>query len=330
MPAYLFWGEDDFAIAREAEKLHRQVLAPDWVQFNYDKLAGDNSDRLIEGLNQAMTPVFGMGGRLVWLVETNICQQCSEALLSELERTVVNIPDSSHLLFTSSKKPDRRLKSTKLLEKHARVREFPLLSPWKTDELAQQVRLVAEEIGVRLSLDAVDLLVESVGNNTRLLWGELTKLSVYAAEKTIARREVASLVNVNTHNSLQLALAIRNGQTARALGLVADLLDHAEPALRIVATLVGQFRTWTLVKLKIEAGEKDEQAIATTAEIGNPKRVYFLRREVNNLSSKQLLNTLPLLMELEWSLKQGAEPLAALQTKVVEICSLFSHYASQE
>jgi DNA polymerase-3 subunit delta len=323
MPVYLFWGEDDFAINQEVEKLHQQVLNPNWVQFNYDKLAGDNDDQVIEGLNQAMTPVFGMGGRLIWLVQTNICQQCNEALLSELQRTLPSVPDQSHLLLTTDKKPDKRLKSTKLLEKQATIKEFPLIPPWKTQEILQQVRKVAQEMGVKLAPDAVELLGESVGNNTRLLWGELAKLSLYGGENTINKHVVATLVNVNTQNSLQLATALRNGETALALGLVANLINHNEHALRIIATLVGQFRTWTLVKLKIESGEKDEKVIATLAELGNPKRVYFLRKEVNNLTSKQLLNTLTLLMELELSLKRGAEPLAALQTKVVEICKIF-------
>lgn len=324
MPVYLFWGEDDFAIAQEVEKLHKQVLDPNWIAFNYDKLAGDNTDNIIDGLNQAMTPVFGVGGRLVWLVETNIAQQCSEALLSELQRTLPKVPDYAHLLLTSSKKPDKRLKSTKLLEKYAQIREFALIPPWKPDEIAKKVQMVATERGIKLTANAVDLLAESVGNNTRLLWSELDKLSLYRQGKVIDKKEVAALVNVNTQNSLQLATAIRTGETAKALGLVADLLNHNEHPLRIVATLVGQFRTWTLVKLKIEAGEKDEMAIAAAAELGNPKRVYFLRKEIQSVKGKQLLETLPLFLELEFNLKRGGEPLSTLQTKIVELCRIFA------
>ncbi|WP_013321401.1 DNA polymerase III subunit delta [Gloeothece verrucosa] len=324
MPIYLFWGEDDFAITQEVERLRQDVLDPSWIQFNYDKLAGDAAENVIEGLNQAMTPVFGSGGRLVWLVETTIFGQCSEGLLSELQRTLPHIPEESHLLFTSSKKPDKRLKSTKLVEEYAKVQEFALIPPWKTEEIVQRVQSVAHSKGVKLTAAAVDLLAESVGNNTRQLWSELDKLSVYGQGKPINENVVASLVNVNTQNSLQLATAIREGDAAKALSLVADLISRNEPALRIVATLVGQFRTWAMVKLKIEAGEKDEKAIATAAEVGNPKRIYFLRKEVQAFKGSQLLATLPLLFELELSLKRGADPLAALQTKVVELCRLFS------
>ena len=323
MPLYLFWGEDDFALIQAVDSLRQAVLDPTWTQFNFDKISGSVADA-IDGLNQAMTPAFGSGGRLVWLFDTMICQQCSEEILSQLERTLPNIPQTSHLLFTTSKKPDRRLKSTKLLQKYAQIREFSLIPPWKTEELDKRVQQVAAQAGVKLTTAAVKLLAESVGNNTRQLWNELEKLSIYGHNQTkpLDAEVITTLVNANTQNSLQLAAAIRTGNQTEALQLVAELINRNEPALRIVATLVGQFRTWIVVKLMIERGD-DEKAIALAAEVGNPKRIYFLRKEVNSLSSQQLLAALPVLLEIELSLKQGAEPLSTLQTKVIELCQLF-------
>jgi DNA polymerase-3 subunit delta len=72
----------------------------------------------------------------------------------------------------------------------------------------------------------------------------------------------------------------------------------------------------------IESGEKDEKKIAESADISNPKRIYFLRQEIKNISGKQLLSSLPILLELEASLKLGAEPLNALETKVIELCNV--------
>jgi len=57
------------------------------------------------------------------------------------------------------------------------------------------------------------------------------------------------------------------------------------------------------------------------AEI-SPKRL-FLQQEVKPLSVQQLASTLPLLLELEVSLKQGAEDMSALVTKVIELCQVF-------
>jgi DNA polymerase-3 subunit delta len=330
MPIYLFWGEDEFALTQAVKKLQNKVLDSNWLSFNYDKLIGDRPETIIEGLERAMTPAFGTGERLVWLADTNICQQCSEDLLQELQRTLSVIGETSHLLFTSNKKPDGRLKSTKLIKEYAKEQEFSLIAPWKTEALQQQVEQKAKEIGVRLTPQAVTLLAESVGNNTRQLTNELEKLSLYSQDKgePLEAKVVARLVVCNTHNSLQLANAIREGNAEKALGLVNDIINRNEPPLKIVATLVGQFRTWTIVKLMLEAGETNEKAIATAAEISNPKRIYFLRQEITALSAQQLLTTLPVLLDLENQLKRGAEPLATLQTKIIELCNICKKFSN--
>ncbi len=313
-------------MGRAVDALRQSVLDPTWASFNFDKILPDGPDAVLAGLNQAMTSPFGSGSRFVWLVDTTITQHCSPELLAELERTLPQIPDSSVLLLTTSNKPDGRLKSTKLLKKLATVREFAPIPPWKSELLQQRVKEVAAELKVKLTRGAVQLLAESVGNDTRLIYSELTKLQLYAmgSDKPIDVEAIAALVQSNTQNSLKLAEALREGQTSRALELVADLIARNEPALKITATLVGQFRTWLWVKLAIETGEKDDLAIATAAEVGNPKRIYFLRQEVKSLSLAKLQQALPLLLELEWSLKKGAEETATLQTKAIELCRLFA------
>lgn len=325
MPVHLFWGEDDFAIAKAIQKLRQSVLDSAWESFNFEKVTDDRPEAAIEACNQALTPPFGLGGRLVWLAESSLCQQCPEPVLTQLERTLPSLPDFSHLLLTSSKKPDKRLRSTKLIEELGQVREFSPISPWKTDELLHHVQKIAQEVGVQLTPNALKLLVDSVGNQTRQIWSELEKLALYAEGQTqpIDQSTVAMLVNASNQNSLQLAEAIRLGNCDRALLLVHDLLNQNEPALRIVATLVGQFRMWLLVKLSLEAGEKDEKTIAAIAEIANPKRIYFIRKEIQACSSQQLLASLPLLYELELGLKQGANTHQILYAKIIELSQLF-------
>ena len=85
---------------------------------------------------------------------------------------------------------------------------------------------------------------------------------------------------------------------------------------------MGQFRTWLWVKVMIDSGERDEKTIAAAAEVANPKRIYFLQQEIRNISLAQLLKTLPLLLELETSLKRGQDPLATLQTRIIQLCEV--------
>ena len=325
MPIYVYWGEDDFAIEKAVAVLCDRVLDPLWTSFNYTSLLPDQADAVVSGLNQVMTPSFGAGGRLVWLVNTTLCQHCPDNVLAELTRTLPVIPENSFLLLTSRNKPDERLKATKLLKQFAtEFREFPLIPPWKTELLVQAVHQAAHTVGVKLTPKAMDLIAESVGNDTRLLYNEMEKLRLYgaASKQPLDVDTVTKLVRNTTQNSLQLAAAIRTGDTAKALATLNDLIDASEPGLRIVATLIGQFRTWLWVKIMMDSGERNPQEIAKAAEIGNPKRIYFLQQEVKSLSVQQLISTLPLLLELEVSLKQGYSDIATLQTKIIELCQV--------
>lgn len=325
MGIYFYWGEDSFAIAQAVKALKQQTLDPMWESFNFDKFSPEQSDAVVQALNQAMTPPFGTGNRLVWLSETTLAQRCPEEMLSELDRTLTALPDTTTLLLTSSSKPDGRLKSTKLLQTHATIQEFSLIPPWKTELIQAQVQRVAQEFDLKLTSKAIDYITEAVGNDTRQLYSELEKLKVFAADskKPLDEPAIAPLITASTQSSLQLLAAIRQGKTAQALELVADLLRQNEPALRIVSTLVGQFRLRLWIKLMIESGERDDREIAKAAELGNPKQLYFLKQELQSASLQQLQQVLPILLELEFSLKRGSDETITLQTKVIELCQIF-------
>ncbi|NUN64745.1 DNA polymerase III subunit delta [Pseudanabaena biceps] len=322
MPVYFYWGDDDYQISQGVKKLIDTYTDPMWRDFNYAKVTATGELEIMDGLNQAVTAPFGMGSRLTWLVDTAIAQRCSDSLLSELERTFKVLPEHSHLLFTASNKPDGRAKSTKLIQKYAKVLEFSLIPPWKTDAVVQLVKQCAVEINLKLSNDAVDLLVDAIGNDTRRLTMELQKLQLSHHGKTqpMTAQEIMPLVQVSAHNSLQLASSIRSADTSHALSLIAELLRNNEVGLRICATLVGQFRTWLWIKLMQESGERDDKAIAEAAEIGNPKRVYFLKQEVQGLNSQKLMRSLSILLRLEADLKHGKDETATLQTAIIELC----------
>ncbi len=330
MPVYLFWGDDEFRLQKAVKTLEDRVLDSTWKSFNYDKVESSGSgsagaDALIQGLNLAMTLPFGQGDRLVWLVNPPLTGQDSSAFLAELERSLSVLPTSSHLLFTYDGKPDGRSKIAKSLQQIGTVEEFTLPPPWKTDIIHKTVQQTAKQLNVPMTDAAMELLAEAVGNDTRQLYSELEKLKLYVTQpdgsvQTVDPAVVTALVRTTQQSSLELANWVRQGLTAKALGVLDDLLRHNEPPLRISATLIKQFRTWLWVKLMQVSGERDERVIAKAADIANPKRIYFLSQEVKALTPKQLQQTLEILLALEAALKQGQEAKGTLQTKVIELC----------
>ncbi len=329
MPVYYFWGDDEFRLKKAVDALRDRTLDPAWANFNYNRIAPESAEAPMQALNQAMTPPFGMGKRFVLLANTTLGQRCSEEVMTELSRTLPIVPETAVLLLTSTNKPDGRLKSTKLLKQYAEIKEFASIAPWQTDQIISQVKRVAQEAGLQLKPQSAMLLADAVGSDTRRLYNELEKLSLYWSHQGNVKTEplppemVTRLVTVSTQTSFQLSEALIAGKTAQALSLASDLLANNEHALRIVATLVGQFRRWLWVSLMEAEGERDVRVIAKAAEINNPKRVYILQKQVRGQSPAQLEKALALLLDLEFALKRGAPDEITLQTKMVEIAGCF-------
>jgi DNA polymerase-3 subunit delta len=325
MPIFIYWGSDDYAIHRSALTLRSHTVEPEWLAFNYSVYSHDNLNAALEALEAALSPPLGGSSRMVWLANTTLLSQCPPPLLEKLQQTIERLPSTTVLLLTCTK-IDRRLKSSQLLLARARVQEFSLIPGWRTEDLRQPVLDVAAQVGVPLTPSAVSVLAEAVSNDTRALYAELEKLKTYAAqsEQPLGEKVVRELVTSNTTTSLQLANAIRTGKTSQTLTLLNDLFNRNEPPLKIIATLVTQFRTWLWVKLMVVEGERDINAIATAASVGNPKRVYVLQKEVRPLSLKKLQHTLPFLLDLEAALKQGNPELMTLQTRIIVLSQLYA------
>jgi DNA polymerase-3 subunit delta len=335
MPTYLYWGDDAFRLGQAVKTLQNKVVDPSWAAFNFDKIdatsAIDAIADCIQGLNQVLTPPLGSGGRLVWLVNPPLSQQAKD-FVSELERTLPALGDNSHLLLTFTHKPDGRSKTYKLLEKNSTVQEFSNIPTWKTGDLLKLIQNSAREIHLTLNHEIIDYLVEALGNDTRAIQTALQKIQLYTTKddgkpdpSRLTLDHIQRLIPNSAQTSLDLASALREGQTGKALALLESLLLQNEPPLKVLATLIRQFRTWTWIKVMESAGERDNNAIAKAAEIKNPKRLYFLLKEIQHLNKDQLTQCLVLLRELELNLKKGYEAKASLQTKMIEISQVCQH-----
>lgn len=57
-----------------------------------------------------------------------------------------------------------------------------------------------------------------------------------------------------------------------------------------------------------QQGERDVAVIAKAAGIGNPKRIYVMRKQLQGRSSQRCLSLLGRLLNVEAALKRGAQP----------------------
>jgi hypothetical protein len=153
------------------------------------------------------------------------------------------------------------------------------------------------------------LRAEPAGSNIKLFVPAGPTLSgVSLSASAITAAAVAALIGSHATSSLQVGDALLAGQSAEAIALVDQLLEVNEPALRIVAALSSQIRGWLWVSLLDAQGEQDVAVIAKAAGIGNPKRIYVMRKQIRGRPPGRFLRLLGQLLEVEAALKRGIDP----------------------
>ena len=308
MPIHLYWGDDASARERAVQELIDAVVEPAWISLNLSRLDGSSAEQASQALTEARTAAFGSGGRLVLLQRSPFCERCPSELAEQLEGALTLIPESSHLLLVSAGKPDARLKTTKALRKIATEKKFQLPAIWDGAGQVELVQRTAQDLGLSLEREAAQLLAETIGSNSTRLASELEKLSLYCGEAAIDAKAVSALAGPAQQNALSIGETLLRGDLGAALQQINELLASNEPALRLVATLTSQLRGWLWVSLLGQQGEHDPAVIAKAAGIGNPKRIYVMRKQLQGTKPKRLLQLLRRLLEVEAALKLGTKP----------------------
>ncbi len=316
MPIHLYWGDDEAARHRALAAQIEALVDPAWASINLSRLDGADAVQAARALEEARTPAFGAGARVVVLQRSPFCQACPAELAAQLESSVALIPDDGHLFLVSDGKPDARLRTTKLLRTMAEERSFTLPPIWDGAGQIERVERAARERGLTLARGAAEALAEAIGSDGMRLASELEKLALQAGGGgdgsggggPITAEAVAALIGGQVTSSLAVGDALLAQRPAEAIALVEALLEVGEPALRIVAALASQIRGWLWVCLLERSGEQDVAVIAKAAGIGNPKRVYVMRKQIRGRSPDQILALLRRLLDVEAALKRGADP----------------------
>lgn len=314
MPIHLYWGDDEAARQRALADRIEALVDPAWASINLSRLDGADAVQAARALEEARTPPFGAGARVVVVQRSPFCQACPAELAAQLEASVALIPDDCHLFLVSDGKPDARLRTTKRLRTLAEEHAFTLPPVWDGAGQIERVESAARDRGLTLAPAAAEALAEAIGSDGMRLASELEKLALHAggggggSGGSITAEAVAALIGGQVTSSLAVGDALLAQHPAEAIALVEALLEVGEPALRIVAALASQIRGWLWVCLLERSGEQDVAVIAKAAGIGNPKRIYVMRKQIRGRSPEQLLALLRRLLDVEAALKRGADP----------------------
>ena len=332
MPIQIIWGNDLNASNKFIKKIIDEKVSKTWGEINISYLNGDDDNQIKQAFDEILTPPLGDGSRVIVLKNNPIFTNKNEEIRVKFEKIYQNIPSNTYFLLQNTKKPDSRLKSTKfiqnLIKKDLAIEtSFSLPDIWDFEGQKRYLESTANSMNIHLGKGTADLIINSVGNDNFNLMSELAKAKIYLSasnngenkELILNSDDVKKIFNDHQSNIFKIIDHLLQNSINEALIEIHYLLKKGEPALRLNAGLISQIRMHTIVKLLHKSGEQDLSEICKLANVSNPKRIYFIRKKVNNTSSDFLIKLMSNLLDIESSLKKGNNPINVFTESLVNL-----------
>ena len=310
MPAYLYWGEEEFNLENALKELRKQVLDENWASINHKKLNEPEIQELIETL-QTLPMMFG--NLLVEVNASNLFLRGNKKLSSsddqmkKLFEVLENLNDRVHLLFVcpipreSGKKIDSTLKLTKTLQKIGKVEEFPAYKFYEDYKLVDWIIKQAGTKSLKISKDSAALLLANTGTDLRKIDTELEKIKTTIHPKEqITAKDFEEMVSTS-ENIFKLADLWIKGDRIQAIKELHKLFEKNH-ALRILATLQTMTRKW----LKIKILSKSKSSFDVARAVNSPEFVVKKDLEkLKNISEEKLIEFREKAVQAEYKIKTG-------------------------
>ena len=332
MPIQIIWGNDLNASNKFIKKIIDEKVSKTWGEINISYLNGDDDNQIKQAFDEILTPPLGDGSRVVVLKNNPLFTNKNEEIRLKFEKIYQNIPSNTYFLLQNTKKPDSRLKSTKFIQnliKKDLVIEtsFSLPDVWDFEGQKRYLEFTANSMNIHLGKGTADLIINSVGNDSFNLVSELSKAKIYLSainnnenkELILESDDVKKIFNDQQSNIFKIIDHLLQNSISDGLIEIYYLLKKGEPALRLNAGLISQIRMHTIVKLLHKSGEQDLSKICKLANISNPKRIFFIRKKVNNISSDFLIKLMSNLLDIESSLKKGNNPINVFTENLINL-----------
>jgi DNA polymerase-3 subunit delta len=227
-------------------------------------------------------------------------------------------PDVTLVLLAA--KPDKRRVAWKKYLAEATVssaepKRGAALKAYVADELRQR--------GLKLEPDALEELLDRVGQDLRRLLGEVDKLEAFREGKgALTAEDVSAVLGRGMARPLYLlADAIAERDAATSVALLETLLDDGEEPLRILGALHRSLRqVRAVLSLQQERATRDEIASRLRLPPNMTFKVRILQEAASRWSDRELVAAVRCLNEQDRAIKTGADTRVALTAGIVNAC----------
>ena len=231
----------------------------------------------------------------------------SDEELKSFEQYLEEPSSTTKLVIFAEGKLDSKRRLVKLLKRDGQIFEAGEI---KEADLRQYFAKEAQAAGLQFAPTAFDQLLIKSGFHFSEISKNLAFLKGYRESGQISLEDIEEAIpKTPQDNIFDLTQLILQQKIDAARSLVRDLTLQGEDEIKLIAIMLGQFRTFAQVRILAENGRAENQIVSDLSDyLGrkvNPYQVKFALRDSRSLSLAFLKQTLACLIETDYQIKSG-------------------------
>lgn len=313
MAVYFFYGEEDFNIEQEIEKL-KKGLDKNFLEMSFKTYDNPKFPDLISIL-RTQPMMFGK-----MLVVINCLDYFSKTFddkeIKQIAEVLEENNDNLDIVFVAQlkrdegKKLDSRKKFFKTLSKY-NAQEFAVIPTYKTAELEGWIIKQAKTKKLKMDTGAATAMISQIGNNLRQLDTELDKLQLMSYPQNVVTPDMVKEICISNEDLFAFSDYLLEGKKDLALREYRKLLEK-KYCMEIVSTLQTMLRRWIILKAKSSECTPMELSRLT----GQHEYVVKLTlQKLKKTNLKDLVKLKQNITEAEFKIKSGQAPNAEAEVE---------------
>ena len=227
--------------------------------------------------------------------------------LKAFEEYFDNPSPTTKLLIFAEGKLDSKRRLVKLLKRDAKV--FDAVEA-KEQELRQYFQKWSQKQDLQFTNHSFENLLIKSGFQFSEIQKNLLFLQSYKEDSVIEEEDIVNAIPKTLQDNIfDLTQFILTKKMDQARDLVRDLTLQGEDEIKLIAVMLGQFRTFTQVKILSESGQTESQIASSLGSFlgrnPNPYQIKFALRDSRGLSLSFLKQAISYLIETDYQIKTG-------------------------
>lgn len=313
---YLIHGNDNYQILQELENIKKELLGEE-QDLNIVWQEGSILDP--DEFQNQILQISLFAPKQLFIIK-NLVTKGKKEIQKKVAETINNLSEfAQHIIFVEQETVSSENPIFKVVKEKGKIKELKLLHG---ESLRKWILEKIKEKGIKIKVDALDLLMVLVGNNLFEMENEIEKLYLYCQEKEkqiIEKEDVENLCGWYFDvNIFQLVDAVGERNVKKTITTLLKLLDQGEDPLSILGMLGYQFKNLLIVKSLVKRDLSEKEIIQ---KIG--LHPFVVKKTINQASyfaEEELKEIYKNLLNIDLEIKTGVvSPQLALQIFLISL-----------